>query len=53
MFKDRESTSSDEIEDVIPNTWNDLTFDDRESVFRNWMRRLTWVIENDGEYIHE
>jgi hypothetical protein len=24
-----------------------------QSVFRNWMRRLAWVSENDGEYIHE
>jgi hypothetical protein len=28
--------------------WNDLTFDEVQSVFHNWMNRLRWVIENGG-----
>jgi hypothetical protein len=53
ILKDRELTSSDEIKEAIPNVWNDLTFHDVQSVFRNWMSRLSWVIENGGEYVHE
>jgi hypothetical protein len=33
--------------------WNDLKFDEAQSVFHNWMNRLRWVIENGGEYITE
>jgi hypothetical protein len=51
--KDQEFVSSEEIEVAIADLWNGLTFDDVQSVFRNWMSRLTWVIENGGEYILE
>jgi hypothetical protein len=53
ILKDREFHSYDEIEDVITMAWNDLTFDEVQSVFHNWMNRLRWVIENGGEYITE
>jgi hypothetical protein len=53
ILRDREFSSSVEIEDVIAQTWNDLTFDDFQSVFRDWIRCLAWVPENDGEYIGE
>jgi hypothetical protein len=49
----REFVSSEEIEVAIADMWNDLTSDDVQSIFRNWMSRLTWVIENGGEYIPE
>jgi hypothetical protein len=45
--------SSDEIEGAIAQVWNDIAFDDLQSVFRDWIRRLAWVAENDGEYIRE
>jgi hypothetical protein len=53
ILRDREFSSSDEVEDTIAAVWNDLTFDDVQSVFRNWIRRLARVAENDGEYICE
>jgi hypothetical protein len=53
IFKDRKFTLSDEIEAAITNQWNNLTFDDVQRVLRNWMSRLSSVIENRGEYIHE
>jgi hypothetical protein len=28
--------------------WNDLTFDEVQSVFHDLMNRLRWVIENGG-----
>jgi hypothetical protein len=40
ILKDREFNSSDEIEEAIADAWNDLTFDDVQSVFQNWMSRL-------------
>jgi hypothetical protein len=53
ILRDREFSSSNKIEDVIAQAWNDLTFDDVQSAFRDWNRRLAWVAENDGEYIGE
>jgi hypothetical protein len=53
MMKDREFHSHDEIEEAITVAWNDLTFEDVQRVFYNWMRRLALVIENEGEYILE
>jgi hypothetical protein len=53
ILRDREFCSSDDIEDAIAQIWNDLTFDDVQSVSRDWIRHLAWVAENDGEYISE
>jgi hypothetical protein len=53
ILKDREFHSSDEIQQAIAEAWNDLTVDEDQSVFQNWMSRLAWVIENGGEYVHE
>jgi hypothetical protein len=50
-LEDREFNSSDEIEEGIPKVWDELTFDEVQSVFHNWISRLAWVIENGGEYI--
>jgi hypothetical protein len=53
IMRDREFSPSDEIDEAIAQVWNDLTFDDVQSVFRDWSRRLAWVAENHGEYISE
>jgi hypothetical protein len=53
ILKDREFHSHDEIEEAITIAWNDITFDEVQSVFHNWMNRLRWVIENGREYITE
>jgi hypothetical protein len=31
-------------------SWNRLTFEDIQRVFKNGMERLRWVIANSGEY---
>jgi hypothetical protein len=49
---DREFHSHEEIEEAITVAWNDLTFEDVQSIFYDWMRRLALVIEHKGEYIH-
>jgi hypothetical protein len=51
ILKDREFHSHDEIEEAITMVSNDLTFDEVQSVFHNWMNRLRWVIKNGGEHI--
>jgi hypothetical protein len=41
------------IEETVTNvkmTWEGLTLEDVHSVFFNWMERLEWVIEHEGEY---
>jgi hypothetical protein len=48
-LEDREFNSSDQIKEVITKVWDKLTFNEVQSVFHNWMSRLTWNIENDGE----
>jgi histone-lysine N-methyltransferase SETMAR len=53
ILKDRGFHSHDEIEEVITMAWNDLTFNEVQSVFHNWMNRLRWIIENGGEYSTE
>jgi hypothetical protein len=42
-------SSSDETEEAIAQVWNGLTFDEVKSVFWDWIQRLAWVAENNGE----
>jgi transposase len=49
-IKDREFCSAQEILRSLSDAWSDVTFEDIQRVFLEWMDRLTWVIENDGEY---
>jgi hypothetical protein len=37
ILKDREFHLHDETEEAITMAWNDLTFDEAQSVFHNWM----------------
>jgi hypothetical protein len=53
ILKGQEFHSNDEIEEVITMAWNDLTFDEVQSAFPNWMNRLRCFIKNGGEYITE
>jgi hypothetical protein len=53
ILKDQELTSTHEIEEVMTKSWNDLTFDDVQNIYRNWMNSLAWVIENREEHVHE
>jgi hypothetical protein len=53
ILRNRKFSSSDELEDVIAQVWNAFTFNDVQTVFRDWIRRLAWVAENDGEYMNK
>jgi hypothetical protein len=47
ITKDREFHSHEEIEEAIMVAWNDLTFEDVQSIFYDWMRRLASVNEHE------
>jgi hypothetical protein len=49
-IKDREFCSAQDMLRRLSDAWNDLIFEDIQRVFLEWMDRLTWVIENAGEY---
>jgi hypothetical protein len=53
ILKDRKFHSHEEIEDAITVAWDDLIFEDVQSIFYDWMRRVVWVIEPGGEYLLE
>jgi histone-lysine N-methyltransferase SETMAR len=48
-IKDREFCSAQDILRSLSDAWTDFTFEDIKRVFLEWMDRLTWVTENDGE----
>jgi hypothetical protein len=50
ILKDREFHLNDEVEKGIASAWNDLTFNDVQSVFHNWMNPLARVMRNSAEY---
>jgi hypothetical protein len=49
-IKDHEFCSAQGILRSLSGSWSDLTLEDIQRVFLEWMDRLTWVIEYDGEY---
>jgi histone-lysine N-methyltransferase SETMAR len=49
-IKDREFCSAQEMLSSLSDAWSDHTFEDIQRVFFEWMDRLTWILENDGEY---
>jgi transposase len=53
IMKDRKFHSHKTIKKAITVAWNDLTFEDVQRIFYDWMRRLAWVIEHEGDHILE
>jgi hypothetical protein len=49
-MKERVFQSEEQILAAITESCNELTFEDIQRVFHNWMERLIWVIANSGEY---
>jgi hypothetical protein len=52
-MKDRECHAVQDIRRRLTEIWNDLPFEDVQSMFLEWKLRLNWVIENGGEYYSE
>jgi hypothetical protein len=51
--KDREFHTVQDLPRGLTEIWNDLTCEEVQSVFIEWKIRVTWVIENGGEYSSE
>jgi hypothetical protein len=49
-MKERVFQNEEQILAAITESWNELTFEDIQRIFDNWMERLIWVIANSGEY---
>jgi hypothetical protein len=48
--KKRVFQSEEQILAAITDSWNELTFEDIQRIFHNWMERPIWAIANNGEY---
>jgi histone-lysine N-methyltransferase SETMAR len=49
-LKDREIQAVQALISALTNIWDDLTFEDVQAVFLDWMERLSWVNSNNGDY---
>jgi hypothetical protein len=49
-IQDRVFDTADEILMAIRKVWSALTFEDLQSVFFDWIQRVEYVIEHEGEY---
>jgi hypothetical protein len=52
-MKDRKFRTVQDILRRLTEIWNDLPFEDVQSVFREWQIHLNWVMGNVGEYYFE
>jgi histone-lysine N-methyltransferase SETMAR len=52
-MKSMESSTEDQIVPAITTIWRGVTFDRLQFVFQEWVQRLNWVMENNGEYYFE
>jgi histone-lysine N-methyltransferase SETMAR len=48
--KDRAFQRLEEILEAVTLLSNDVTFEQLQSIFLNWMERLEWVISNGGDH---
>jgi hypothetical protein len=48
-----ELSTEDQIVEAITTIWRGVTFDTLQSAFQEWMQRLSWVTETNGEYYFE
>jgi hypothetical protein len=48
-LKDRQLRAVQSLHQAITDLRDELTFEDLQAVFLEWMNRLSWVIENKGE----
>jgi hypothetical protein len=49
-LNDREIQEVQALISALTNIGDDFTFEDVKAVFLNWMERLFWVINNNGDY---
>jgi hypothetical protein len=49
QIKHRQFESQHEILQAITKSWDDLAFAEVQSVFWEWVERLTWIAVNNGK----
>ena len=49
-LEDKEIKSEHQLKTQILTAWEHVTFEELHSVFLEWIKRLKWIIENNGEY---
>jgi hypothetical protein len=49
-LKERQLRGVQSLHQAIPDLWDELTFEDVQAVFLEWMNRLSWDIERKREY---
>jgi hypothetical protein len=49
-IQDRLFDTTEEIMMAIRKVWSEVTFEDLQSVFFNWIQRVEYVIEHEAEY---
>jgi streptomycin 6-kinase len=45
--------NADQLMQRLHSIVDQVTFEDLQCVFLNWMERLSWVVEHDGAYFQE
>jgi hypothetical protein len=50
QLKDQLVTDESHLEDKLTNIWEHVSRSVLESAFLEWMERLEWVIEHEGDY---
>jgi hypothetical protein len=52
-LKEQKLSTSNEIIEATTTIWNDVTFEELQSVFSEWIQCVTWVTEHRGEYYNK
>jgi hypothetical protein len=47
-LKKQELSTSDDVIEGIATIWNRVAFEELQSVFSEWIQRVTWVIKHGG-----
>jgi hypothetical protein len=45
--------NADQLMQRLRSIFDQVTFEDLQQVFLNWMERLSWLAEHDGAYFQE
>jgi hypothetical protein len=49
-LKDHELSTAEHIIEAITATWDSVTFNELQSMFSEWIQKLTWAIAERGKY---
>jgi hypothetical protein len=52
-IQDEVFDNADQFIQRLHSIFDQVTFEDLQRVFLNWMERLSWVVEHDGAYFQE